>query len=57
MNRLVGGGGQLAEEPVQIGARVDAPAQAAAKEAVEDGAALTGSYPSNEAPWERGCAS
>ena len=51
---VIRGGGQFAEKPVEVGAWIDAPAQAAAKEAVEDVAALTGPGVSNEASHPRG---
>ncbi len=56
VHRVVGGGRQLAEEPVEVGARIDASAQAAAKEAVEDGGALTFStllLSISTKPWSR----
>ncbi len=50
MNGVIRGGGQFAKKPVEVGAGVDAPAQAAAQQAVENGGALTGSRISNEHP-------
>ena len=42
------GHGQAGEEPVQVLMRVDAAAQAAAEQAVEDGTALSGSHIADE---------
>jgi hypothetical protein len=50
VNLEIGGDGQFVEEPVEIRPGVDAPPQAAAQQAVEDGGTLPGSHVADEQP-------